>query len=137
MMKALSVQQPWAELIVCHDKDVENRTWPTTYRGRVAIHASAGLLKKDLDNLKWLYSKGKFHIDPSKLKLTLGAIIGTVEIYNCVTSSSSRYFNGPYGFLLYKPMILPKPIKVKGSLGLWRVPEDIEAEIRQQLGPDC
>ena len=38
-MKALSVRQPWAELIVAGLKDVENRTWRTDYRGPVLIHA--------------------------------------------------------------------------------------------------
>lgn len=36
-MKALSIQQPWAWAIVKRDKRVENRTWPTTYRGRLGL----------------------------------------------------------------------------------------------------
>ncbi len=39
-MKCLSVRQPWASLIIRGTKDVENRTWDTDYRGRLAIHAS-------------------------------------------------------------------------------------------------
>lgn len=39
-MKAISIQQPWAWAILHAGKDVENRTWRTTYRGPVAIHAS-------------------------------------------------------------------------------------------------
>lgn len=39
--KAISIKQPWAYLICAGIKDVENRTWPTKYRGRVYIHASA------------------------------------------------------------------------------------------------
>jgi hypothetical protein len=38
-MKILSVRQPWASLIVNGFKDVENRTWPTRYRGRILVHA--------------------------------------------------------------------------------------------------
>jgi ASCH domain len=30
---ALSVRQPWAWAIVSGYKDVENRSWPTNYRG--------------------------------------------------------------------------------------------------------
>jgi hypothetical protein len=39
-MKVISIRQPWASLIVIGAKDVENRTWPTRYRGPVLIHAS-------------------------------------------------------------------------------------------------
>ena len=42
-MRALSIKQPWASLIVHHGKDIENRTWPTKIRGRIAIHASKRL----------------------------------------------------------------------------------------------
>ncbi len=38
-MKALTVCQPYAELIARGDKPIENRTWPTSYRGPLAIHA--------------------------------------------------------------------------------------------------
>lgn len=39
-MKVLSIQQPWAHLIVSGCKDVENRGWKTDYRGPLFIHAS-------------------------------------------------------------------------------------------------
>jgi hypothetical protein len=38
-MKALSIRQPWAWLIVHGVKDVENRTWRTNFRGRFLVHA--------------------------------------------------------------------------------------------------
>lgn len=40
-MKALSIKQPFAALIVHGIKDIENRTWKTNYRGKIYIHASA------------------------------------------------------------------------------------------------
>lgn len=39
-MKVLSVQQPNATFICAGIKTVENRSWKTDYRGRIAIHAS-------------------------------------------------------------------------------------------------
>jgi hypothetical protein len=39
-MKAFSVRQPWAWVILQAGRDIENRTWPTRYRGRVLVHAS-------------------------------------------------------------------------------------------------
>lgn len=38
-MKALTICQPYAELILRGEKRVENRTWPTSYRGRMYVHA--------------------------------------------------------------------------------------------------
>ena len=38
-MKALTIRQPWAWAIIFDGKDVENRSWNTSYRGDLAIHA--------------------------------------------------------------------------------------------------
>lgn len=40
-MKALSVRQPWAQLIADGEKTVEVRSRDTRHRGPLAIHASA------------------------------------------------------------------------------------------------
>ena len=39
-MKALSVKQPWANLIACGRKTIETRTWTTRYRGPLLIVSS-------------------------------------------------------------------------------------------------
>lgn len=44
-MKALTVQQPWAWAIVHGGKDIENRTQAWSYRGPLAIHAGAPVLR--------------------------------------------------------------------------------------------
>lgn len=106
-MKALSIRQPWAWLIAAGYKDIENRTWSTKFRGRIYIHASKG------------YDSS---FSPSKLNIMLptslarGAIIGEVDIIDCVTSSRSKWFFGPYGFVLRNPVLHPEPIPCKGQL---------------------
>lgn len=40
-MKALSVRNPWAHLILCGEKEFEFRTWQTDYRGDLLICSSA------------------------------------------------------------------------------------------------
>ena len=42
-MKALTIRQPWAALIVQGIKTIETRGWNTNYRGPLAIHAGAGV----------------------------------------------------------------------------------------------
>lgn len=41
-MKALTILQPYAEMIVRGEKRVENRTWATNYRGLLYVHAGKG-----------------------------------------------------------------------------------------------
>lgn len=41
-MKALSVKQPWASLLVSGQKTIECRTWKTSYRGPLLICSSKG-----------------------------------------------------------------------------------------------
>lgn len=42
-MKALTLTQPWATLVAIGAKRIETRSWSTTYRGPLAIHAAKGL----------------------------------------------------------------------------------------------
>jgi len=121
-MKALSVRQPWAWLIVAGYKDIENRNWPTAYRGRVYIHASrkfdkAGLSAILSDNMN--ISEAIKHELSRITNWVRGAIIGEVDVVDCVTRSSSPWFTGHYGFVLANPTLYDKPISCKGKLGIF------------------
>ena len=41
-IRALTVKRPWSGLIAHHEKRIENRSWPTPYRGTLLIHAGQG-----------------------------------------------------------------------------------------------
>ena len=41
--KVLSLTQPWASLVAIGMKKIETRKWATSYRGKLLIHAAAGL----------------------------------------------------------------------------------------------
>ena len=49
-MLALSIRQPWASLILKAGKDIENRDWPTKFRGRILIHAAKGCTRDEWEN---------------------------------------------------------------------------------------
>jgi len=49
-MKAITIQQPWAEMIARGLKRVENRTWRTSHRGPLAIHAGKSMATLDREN---------------------------------------------------------------------------------------
>lgn len=134
-MKALSIRQPWAWLILNAGKDVENRNWFTKFRGRVLLHASKTMTRDDYESavdcalaigaigrartpLSWAAGSNEFN--PASIEL--GGIIGSVEIVDCVQESSSPWFFGKFGFILRNPKPLPfRPFK--GSLGFFEVPD--------------
>ena len=146
-MKALSIRSPWAYLIVfgfplseTYDnengsqsvrfsgkvvlKDIENRTWPTKFRGRVYVHVGQ---KADYDAWEWLVSQGFAMFTSLSLcgskSLPRGVIIGEVDIVDCVTESKSMWFEGPYGLVLRHPKPYREPIPWKGRLGFFEGPE--------------
>lgn len=45
-MKALTVRQPWAQLIALGVKSIETRSWSTGFRGPLAVHAGRALPPK-------------------------------------------------------------------------------------------
>ena len=72
-MKVLTLKQPWATLVAEGIKKYEFRTWKTNYRGKVLIHAGAGVEKKELARFKNLNLEY-----PSK------RIIAEAEIEDCL-----------------------------------------------------
>ena len=44
-MKTLTLLQPWATLVALEAKRIETRSWYTTYRGPLAIHAARRMSK--------------------------------------------------------------------------------------------
>lgn len=119
-MKALSIRQPWAWLICAGYKDIENKNWPTKFRGRIYVHAG---LARDVSAIN--YARGK--VSPDILQDIIagryhcGAIIGEVDIVDCVTKSASPWFEGKYGFVLSRPTLYDKPIPYKGKLSFFEV----------------
>jgi len=55
-----------------------------------------------------------------------GALVGSVEITNCVTASTSPWFFGKYGFQLQNPVAFARPIPYRGQLGFFEVPDSLE-----------
>jgi hypothetical protein len=116
-MKILSIRQPWAYLITQGSKNIENRSWPTEYRGPVLIHASLNI------NRKACATHG---LDPEVLKT--GGVVGIADIVDCVRQHRSRWFEGPYGFVLRNRRRLPF-VKWKGALGLRTPPKRLLTRI--------
>lgn len=108
-IKALSIRQPWVQRIFFNGKPVENRSWATDYRGDVLIHASSVFDGKAAE-------KRSFQIDHPHAPF--GALVGIVEITDCVTEMDSEWFFGPYGFVMTNKRLIT-PIPCKGALGFF------------------
>ncbi len=124
-MKALSIKQPWAWLIVNGWKDIENRTWKTKYQGQFLIHT--GLAKPNEAQWNW-YQKDMMRLHGVILPPMLpecgvhfGGIVGTACLIDCVEESWSEWFEpGGFGFRLTGAVPLPFK-KVKGQLRFFEV----------------
>lgn len=159
-MKTITIKQPWASLIVEGIKDIENRTWPTRFRGRVLIHAAgkiADFFKGE--NLaftpeQWKMINSKIYTNKEKYKKDIfkySAIIGSVEIVDCVLNHSSVWAEKPepeylttekgrelkvkpiYNWVLANPIKFHEPIPAKGKLSFWDY-QNILAEPEEKDG---
>lgn len=118
-MKALSIRQPWAWLIVNGHKPVENRTWRTKVRGRIAIHASAKMTRLDWMTAGFLCQKAGIYLPPPE-DLPTGGIVGYATVADCVDDHPSLWFTGPHAFVMEQAN--PSPlIPCKGKLGFFEV----------------
>jgi hypothetical protein len=125
-MKILSVRQPWASLIVSGVKDVENRTWPTKYRGPVLIHSS-----RRVDDVTSGDIERRFGVLLPP-ELPLGGIVGMTEIVDCVKPHASRWYAfAHWAFVLTNSRSVPF-VKWKGALLL----RDAPAELLELLNLD-
>ena len=118
-MTALSIKQPWAELILRGLKDVENRTWETAYRGQFIIHAGK---KLDAEAYRRLSPYHEFKELPS-------GILGVCELVSCSLVVSSGWHEPGYGGLyLMGIRRFTRPIPFNGRQCFFDVPDELVEE---------
>ena len=148
-MKALTVCQPYPALILLPASDprhkrVENRTWPTNYRGLMYLHAGK--------SREWLDEENGAH--PSRInfgipiyQMTFGAIVAIVRLVDCVRISrkadgskfvspgvaakypwllAHQHAEGPWGWILDEVTPIG-PWPWRGAQGLFEV-DDAELD---------
>ena len=124
-MKALTIKEPWASLIINGYKKYEFRSWKTHYRGKILIHTGQKIEKKMLPRFQ------KYNV-----KYTEGAIIGEAELVDCIlvdenfqnklrkideTIYARSNHIEKYAWKLENVKKYDKPIYMKGKLGLWNI----------------
>jgi hypothetical protein len=138
MLPCLSILQPWAWAIVRPDlvdeqvraaalasgamKDIENRTWPTPFRGRILVHAGKALAQKGYREHAEMFRDELGITLPAMDELQRGGIVGSVTIADCVREHPSRWkMNECFGFVLKDARIRPF-VPYRGQLGIFNVP---------------
>jgi len=122
-MRAFSVYQPYAYAITAGLKQYETRPRRMNIRGRVAVHAAKGKLK--------FTSMAVALALPKAPLLHYGAVVGTVEIVDClpveevIPTLTEReralgdYSPGRWAWVLKNPVMFDTPIPACGKQGWW------------------
>lgn len=140
-MRVLTISEPFASLIASGRKFVENRSWPTTYRGPLAIHAGKGTQYRTRKQLEAEFAD------------SVGCIIATCEVVACIELAqphkeqveeleaagiswdafkSHEHTEGPWCWILSEVRRC-EPIKVTGKQGLWLPPDGLLNSNVEQL----
>lgn len=136
-MKAISLWQPWASLVVHGEKRIETRAWapPKSLVGkRIAIHAAK------LTRFDALMSQPPF-IGLIDAELPHGAIVGTVKLSSCIRMTPTNIVDfarrkplevqlgdwqpGRYAWVLRDPRPFAEPVPWRGSQGFFNVDSDL------------
>ncbi len=128
-MKVLSLTEPYATLIKNGKKKVETRSWKTSYRGELYIHASSTKVpRKTRENIELM---NLVKADD----MNYGNIICKCNLVDCIKMTKEyvenmkeyyyqeyicgEYSEGRYAWILENIEILKEPIKAKGHLSIW------------------
>jgi len=144
-MKALTIIQPFAELIARGDKRVENRRWSWSYRGTFAIHAG----KARTYGGESVYSIADDYNIPA-CDLALGVVIAVADMLDCIELGCGpagllvpewarekypwlrdhEHTEGPFCFVLDKVRRLREPLPWRGAQGPFNIPDELIAVAR-------
>lgn len=123
-MKALSLSQPYAELVVLGKKKIELRRWNTKFRGTFLVHAAKSTFPNEYE---------KFGFAPRSLQT--GGIIGKADLIDVKHYESEDvwksdqhlhlagldFIESTYGFILENAVKFERPIACKGQLNFFNV----------------
>lgn len=132
-MKAISIRNPHANLLVYGPKDIETRNWKTYYRGPILIHVSKTVCYDSLiifleqERFKKL-NKAKRLDQPTGVILAKGQLEGIREYtsqeafdsdYDRHLLNSKHYEVTKFGWIISNIIPFIKPIPYKGRQGLF------------------
>jgi hypothetical protein len=140
-VKALSLTQPWATAVAIGIKQWETRSWPTSVRGEVAIHAAKGFPGWAKEFARSEQAEGRL----PQGHLPLGAVVCIAELVECrqtktlapeigeIETMYGDYSEGRFAFKLINVRTLAEPVLWRGALRFWTVEWELHRLISEQL----
>jgi hypothetical protein len=131
ILKAISIKNPWADLIVKGIKDIENRSWRTSYDGPIFIHISKAI---DINAYNILSKTHPTLIESKEYYNNQnGKIIGSFFIKNFNNSTSEWADKNSLHWNLENVLKFDNYFQVKGSLSIWTIPFEIRESLLNQI----
>jgi hypothetical protein len=136
-MQALTIRQPWSHFVIHCGKRVDNRSWPTKFRGSFLIHAAASVTRHEFEKgLEFATRNAGVTSDklPTFEQLARGVIVGRARLIDCSGGpqrgdESLWSVAGEYGFWLDDVESLPF-VRCRGGQGFWNVPDEVLNQLR-------
>lgn len=146
-MKALTICQPYAHLICFPETDprhkrVENRRWPTNYRGPLAIHAGKSRAWLDIGESETGEGRHDNYDIPISV-MVFGAVVAIVHLVDCVHIerldrehpkcvrdtypwlADHLHTEGPWCWITSDVKRRAKMVPWRGAQGLFEIPDEV------------
>lgn len=147
-MKALTIWEPYASLLVMGMKEFETRGWETKYRGPLLITAAKrydNARKDDIDRVVTILRQHGMDSQAEKLfelcGRSIGCAVGVVKLAYCkpmmdggsgLENAVGYFGEGRFGWKRDEPRMFESPLPVVGKQGLW-VPSQELIDAANQL----
>ena len=128
-VSALSIRQPWAELILRGKKTIEVRSWDTTYRGKLYLHTGKVPAYKALDlGLQDLFLGG--YVGTIELASTVAFTPDLWEQWRELHLSDGPFRQGLIAWMIRNPRRFKNAIPGPGALKIFQPDSDIAKMLR-------
>lgn len=161
-MRAISLTQPWCGLVAAGIKRIENRSTPIiaprNFHEPVGLHATREIdetVYKRLEEIApELVPYGQTKAAWAALSRITSAVIGIATPVRVIKATGwdekaerftysredldfigdqARWLFGRYGYVFENCAPIKSPVPTRGWQGLWSMPRDVEAKVREQL----
>lgn len=129
-LPALTIRQPWADHVLADAfaKDVENRSWPTSYRGPLVVHAA-----REVDPFGVAFLNMPITAEQDRDRGHLLGLVDLVDVHrdgspacaawDCAVNPWAFHEGAEtarvYHWRLEHPRRMVTPFRARGRVGLW------------------
>jgi hypothetical protein len=135
-LRAISIKQPWLDLILHGKKKLELRGWNPSFRGSIALHSP----------MKIDFHAAHYFGYTEPWELNRGKVLGMANLTSVTQLNEKSYIETltdhlsvqPFAGIIYaiefsNIFVLPEPVAAKGKLILFSLEEEISENVINQL----